>query len=55
MFDYPNRVEVDIHHSLTSRPLLFAARILSLLILSFRYVLSILTYNSAFNIVEYLT
>lgn len=54
-FEFPDRVEVSIHHSLTSRSLLFAVRNMALLVLSFRYILSILTYNSAFNIVEYLT
>lgn len=55
IFEYPERVEISIHHSLTSRTLLLAVRVLSLLLLSFRYVLSILTYHSAFNILEYLT
>ena len=55
IFEFPDRLEVSIHHSLTSRPLLLAVRTLSLLLLSFRYVLSILTYRSAFNILEYLT
>ena len=54
-FEYPGRVEASVHHSLTSRPLLLAVRVLSLLVLSFRYVLSMLTYHSAFNILEYLT
>lgn len=54
-FEFPDRLEASIHHSLTSRALLLTVRVLSLLILCFRYVLSILTYRSAFNILEYLT
>lgn len=55
IFEFPDRLEVNIHHSLTSKCLLLAVRVFSLLLLSFRYVLSILTYHSAFNILEYLT
>jgi len=56
VFDYPERVDVSIHNSLTNRRLLLAVRVISLLILSFRYVIQIAKYyDSAFNIAEYLT
>lgn len=56
VFNYPERVKISIHHSLSSSRLLLAVRVIALLILSFRYIIQINKYyGSAFNAVEYLT
>jgi hypothetical protein len=56
LFAYPQRIDINPHHSLTSPTGLLLVRVVAFLVLSFRYYLQISAYySSAFNIVEYLT
>jgi hypothetical protein len=48
LFDYPEKLDINIHDSLTSRPVLIIGRFIALLILSYRYILSIVVYDSSF-------